>query len=174
MVYPNNSSDKAELYQLYRIYQTVQISIINAAWSAMYQDIQRQDQFKGENVTAPCPSGENGLSRPGSGFTWAADQPYPPMQVYPYLDPKPFQARKTCYQDTHHLDDLFLAALTSPQADLPQLPAAFALNTFPLPSSKPNGYCVQILVDPNNPEDVYPLAQLTGKSGMSWPVGQCP
>ena len=174
MVYPQNANNKAELFQFYRIYQTIRISIVNALWSDMPSDIRGFEQFKGTGINEECPSGEDNLMRPGSLLSWAANQPYPPRFVFPYLGSKPNQARKTCYQDAYHLDDLFLAALNTAQPDLPQISPTFISNRFPLPANKPVGYCVQVLVNPTSPNDIYPLAQLTGINGQPWPPGQCP
>jgi len=170
MVYPTNAQDRAELYQLWRIYQNIVISIINAQWSAMPSDIKGYEQFKGTAKADPCPAGADNLNRPGPGLSWATNQPYPPKTVYGFIDSRfgADQLRKTCYQDAYHLDDLFWAALIGNRPDLPQQPANTSSNIFP------KEFCVAVLKNPDNEADVYPLAQLTGILNASpWPPGPC-
>jgi hypothetical protein len=178
IVLPQNRTDDkgAELYELFRIYENIVTQVNSAPWQSLPKDIAHQDQFKGVPIAMPCPSGGNGLSRPGSSYTWAANQPYPPVTVFPYVPTNDhtstpvstYQARKSCYQDEYHLDDLYLAALTQAQPDLPLQPTGASSNLFPKP------FCVKVLVNPTNPTDTYPLAQLTGKDGSPWPPGNCP
>ncbi len=87
---------------------------------------------------------------------------YPP-QVYPYYDPVYGggglnQDFSTCYQDVYHLDDWFWSVGITQVSDL-------ATNAFP------QEFCVVDLVNPEDADDRYPLAQLTGLDGSSWPPG---
>jgi hypothetical protein len=165
MVYPINSANSVELYQLWIIYQTAVGSVITAPWTTMPNDTRGFDQFKGAVVGQACPAGANNLTRPGSGFSWAANQPFPPKQVYSYLDPVHGvdQQSRTCYQDVYHLDDWLWNQLTNN----PNFLSNPATNTFP------QRFCAVVLVNPNDPNDRYTLAQLTGLDGQPWPPGTC-
>jgi Tol biopolymer transport system component len=178
MVFPQDDENNAELYQLWRVYRNTvgdpSLSYTNgvakSAWSTIPTDILGYDQFKGVDITATCPSGANGLTRPGSGFYWAANQPYPPKVVYGYIEPQnpPYtrgddQGRKTCYQDIYHLDDAFFASLNGNTPDLTQQPAGFSSNVFP------KVFDAVKLCNPSDPNDIYFLAQLTGQNGQLWP-----
>jgi hypothetical protein len=183
MVFPENSSGAdsthpAEIYQLYRIYRNIQTQVTNGVWDSArtgLPDIIGFEQFKGISVDANCNtvSGADGLARPGAGFTWASNQPFPPKVTRAFLHPNPArpQANKTCYQDAYHLDDLFwsvLSGVLSP--DLPAIPPTFSNDIFPLPANHSAGYDVIVLKNPDNCNDQYSLAQLTGKNGKPWPV----
>jgi hypothetical protein len=172
MVYPENSTSEngVELYQLWRLYQIIVINkIITSSWTLFpfsQPNLRGFDQFKGRRTDEICPQGGNGLSRPGSGFTWAANQPYPPKPVYEYIHPirGTQQLRKTCYQDVYHLDDLLWTALNQNTPDLAQLLLDYSSNIFP------QTYAAVFLWDPSTC-GIYPLAQLTGLNGSPWPTG---
>jgi hypothetical protein len=180
MVFPVNSELRqvVELFELWRIYQTViSDAVVTAPWASFPAtpfNLRGFEAFKGVAFGLSCPQtgAAQGLSRPGPGLTWAANQPYPPRAEGPYLHPVygSKQAFKTCYQDTKHLDDLMWAGLTQTTPDLgAPLPNGFASNTFV------KQFPVVKLKNPADCADTYPLAQLTGKNGMPWPVATtCP
>jgi hypothetical protein len=149
---------------LWLIYQDVQANVINVPWSNMPPDLKGFEQFKGIKIAQVCPPGPGAdyLTRPGSGFPTASNQPYPPKTVTPYQDLSygSSQDRLTCYQDTLHLDDWFWAVGINDIAANP------STNEFP------RKFCVKTLVNPNDPVDIYPLAQLQGLlPGSKWPDG---
>lgn len=72
-------------------------------------------------------------------------------QVYLYTDP-------VYGQDVYHLDDWFWDVGINQIVDL-------ATNVFL------REFCVVDLVNPNIPDDIYPLAQLRGLDGSLWPPG---
>jgi hypothetical protein len=180
MAFPQNRAENVEVYQLWRIYQSIEKNIYspdtNRPWSAMLSytinspgytpqsiSISGYDQFKGVGVNERCPAGENGLTRPGRDYTWAANQPYAPKSVRPHIDPRfgSDQSRQTCYQDVYHLDDWFW------DQDVSYINSVS--NTFP------RIFCVAKLTNPQNPNDYYYLAQLRGLDGSAWPPdANCP
>jgi TolB protein len=169
MVYPENTVSKAELYELWRVYQDV-ARMYNAPWTTMSTLIvQHSDQYKGYPAQ-PCNT--KNYARPGAGYSWASTQPYPPQFQILYQDPKFGKNQSTfgCYQDVYHLDDLFWAALQgqSNANDLTQQQAQAAITSNKFPKE----FCVAVLQNPDFPTDKYPLAQLIGKDGKPWPPGQ--
>jgi len=170
MVFPTNQPATngdygyVQLYELWRIYQDVVNNVINAPWTNMPNDVRGYEQFKGIQAGQVCPSGGNNLTRPGSGLSWAANQPYPPRTVYQFSDPLYGGTNGvnhsffTCYQDIYHLDDWFWAV------GINQL-------TNPASNSFPREFCAIDLVNPQSPSDLYVLAQLRGLDGNLWPPG---
>ena len=148
---------------MWNIYQEAQ-QILSEPWSEM--TTKGYDGWLGlpafdpnTNLRTDCSStvGGDDLKRPRSSLPWAANQLYPPQTVYP-ADYAIGQASFTCFSDASHLDDWFFDNLT-----LPENANWDNLQTFP------QAFDVVILVNPNDPEDLYPLAQLIGLDGNPWP-----
>jgi hypothetical protein len=158
MSYPENAINKAELHQLWRIYQTIIVSnMLTSTWVNMPAAVRGYEQFKGAGKDENCPAGADNLTRPGPGLSWATNQPYPPKTVRRFAGPRSVdQVRFNCYQDIYHLDDLFLTALNANTPDLLQAQALITINIFP------KSFPVVRLVNPADPRDCYSLAQLTG------------
>jgi hypothetical protein len=171
--FPTDSDNSANLFQLWTIYQRMASSVINSNWNTMNgilldnngapRYLRGYEQFKGIDATTQTCSavaGANGLTRPGSGFTSAQNQPYPPQPVTGYTfdlnagsGSGNAQPRKTCYQDVYHLDDWFLSQANS------NISTNMMPQTFPVIR-----YCPV-------PGDEYFLAQLPIPGGV-WPIPQ--